>query len=38
MPSTGIINSGGGKAYDPRMMVVLLLDAYCVGLPSSRRI
>jgi transposase len=28
----------GVKAYDPRMMVVLLLYAYCVGLPSSRRI
>lgn len=28
----------GEKAYDPRMMVVLLLYAYCVGLPSSRRI
>ena len=28
----------GGKAYDPRMMVVLLLYAYGVGLPSSRRI
>lgn len=26
------------KAYDPRMMVVLLLYAYCVGLPSSRKI
>ncbi|MBM5801906.1 MAG: transposase, partial [Cyanobacteria bacterium K_DeepCast_35m_m2_023] len=25
------------KAYDPRMMVVLLLYAYCVGLPSSRK-
>ena len=28
----------GDKAYDPRMMVVLLLYAYCVGLPSSRKI
>ncbi|MBM5822928.1 MAG: IS1182 family transposase [Cyanobacteria bacterium K_Offshore_surface_m2_011] len=28
----------GEKAYNPRMMVVLLLYAYCVGLPSSRRI
>jgi transposase len=28
----------GEKAYDPRMMVVLLLYAYCVGLPSSRKI
>ena len=28
----------GGKAYEPRMMVVLLLYAYCVGIPSSRRI
>jgi Transposase and inactivated derivatives len=28
----------GVKAYDPRMMVVLLLYAYCVGIPSSRRI
>ncbi len=28
----------GEKAYDPRMMVVLLLYAYCVGQPSSRRI
>jgi transposase len=28
----------GEKAYDPRMMVVLLLYAYGVGLPSSRRI
>ena len=26
------------KAYEPRMMVVLLLYAYCVGIPSSRRI
>lgn len=28
----------GEKAYDPRMNVVLLLYAYCVGLPSSRKI
>jgi transposase len=28
----------GAKAYEPRMMVVLLLYAYCVGIPSSRRI
>ena len=28
----------GEKAYNPRMMVVLLLYAYCVGLPSSRKI
>ena len=28
----------GEKAYDPRMIVVLLLYAYCVGLPSSRKI
>ncbi|MCP9883125.1 IS1182 family transposase [Cyanobium sp. Alchichica 3B3-8F6] len=28
----------GEKVYDPRMMVVLLLYAYCVGLPSSRKI
>jgi transposase len=28
----------GEKAYDPRMMVLLLLYGYCVGLPSSRRI
>ena len=27
----------GEKAYEPRMMVVLLLYAYCVGLPRSRR-
>jgi transposase len=31
-------DSRGVKAYEPRMMVVLLLYAYCVGLPSSRRI
>ena len=28
----------GEKAYEPRMMVVLLLYAYSVGLPSSRKI
>jgi len=28
----------GEMAYDPRMMVLLLLYAYCVGLPSSRKI
>jgi len=28
----------GEKAYEPRMMVVLLLYAYCVGVPSSRKI
>ena len=28
----------GEKAYDPRMMVVLVLYAFCVGLPSSRKI
>jgi transposase len=28
----------GEKAYDPRMMLVLFLYAYCVGLPSSRKI
>ena len=28
----------GVKAYEPRMMVLLLLYAYCVGIPSSRRI
>ncbi len=31
-------DSRGEKAYEPRMMVVLLLYAYCVGLPSSRKI
>ena len=31
-------DSRGVKAYEPRMMVALLLYAYCVGLPSSRRI
>jgi transposase len=28
----------GDKAYEPRMMVELLLYAYCVGISSSRRI
>ena len=28
----------GEKPYDPRMMVLLLLYAYCVGMPSSRKI
>ena len=28
----------GEKAYEPRMMVLLLLYAYCVGMPSSRKI
>ncbi len=28
----------GEKAYEPRMMMVLLLYAFCVGLPSSRKI
>jgi len=28
----------GEKAYEPRMMVVLLLYTYCVGMPSSRKI
>ena len=31
-------DSRGVKAYKPRMTVVLLLYAYCVGLPSSRKI
>ena len=29
---------GGQPAYDPRMMTALLLYAYCVGMPSSRKI
>ena len=38
-----IVNSynaakGGQPPYDPAMMVSLLLYAYCVGLPSSRKI
>ena len=28
----------GAAAYDPGMMVAILLDAYCLGLRSSRRI
>lgn len=31
-------DSRGTRPYDPRMMVLLLLYAYCVGRPSSRRI
>lgn len=31
-------DSGGQPAYDPSMMVKLLLYAYCVGVPSSRKI
>ena len=27
----------GGPPYNPRMMVKVLLYAYCVGVPSSRR-
>ena len=29
---------GGQPAYHPKMMVGLLLYAYCIGLPSSRKI
>jgi len=29
---------GGSPAYDPRMMVILLIYAYCVGVVSSRKI
>ena len=29
---------GGQPPYDPRMMVNLILYAYCVGIPSSRKI
>jgi len=29
---------GGQPAYDPQMMVSLLLYGYCVGVPSSRKI
>jgi transposase len=29
---------GGQPAYNPRMMVGLLLYAYCIGMPSSRKI
>jgi len=31
-------SKGGQPAFDPRMMTSLLLYAYCVGLPSSRKI
>ncbi|HKZ57537.1 MAG TPA: IS1182 family transposase [Thermodesulfovibrionales bacterium] len=31
-------NGGGQPAYEPRMMVKLLLYGYCVGVPSSRKI
>ncbi len=31
-------SKGGYPAYHPEMMVVLLLYAYCVGMPSSRQI
>jgi len=31
-------SQGGQPAYDPKLMVRLLLYAYCVGLPSSRKI
>lgn len=31
-------SSGGQPAYNPRMMAALLLYAYCVGKPSSRKI
>jgi transposase len=31
-------NARGEKAYDHRMMVVLILYAYCVWMPSSRKI
>lgn len=31
-------SQGGRPAYDPQMMVGLLLYAYCVGCPSSRQI
>lgn len=29
---------GGNPAFHPQMMVALLIYAYCVGLPSSRKI
>jgi len=29
---------GGQPAYDPQMMVSLLLYGYCAGMPSSRKI
>jgi transposase len=31
-------SQGGQPPYEPRMMVSLLLYAYCVGVPSSRKI
>lgn len=31
-------SKGGHPPYDPRMMVRLLVYAYCVGVPSSRKI
>jgi transposase len=31
-------SEGGQPAYHPRMMVALLLYAYCLGVPSSRKI
>lgn len=31
-------SKGGQPPFDPTMMVSLLLYAYCVGLPSSRKI
>lgn len=31
-------SQGGQPAYDPRMMTSLLVYAYCVGIPSSRKI
>jgi transposase len=31
-------DGGGGAAYDPEMMVALLLFAYCEGVKSSRQI
>ena len=31
-------SKGGQPAYNPRMMVGLLLYAYCMGMPSSRKI
>ena len=31
-------SKGGQPAYHPRMMVSLLLYAYCIGVPSSRKI
>ena len=31
-------DKGGQPSYHPRMMVALVLYAYCIGLPSSRKI